>query len=116
MAEIERLLVAEDDPPLRLVSLALGEVLDEKMRLALSRFFTAAPDDTLATLRAMAWDAGLDGVVVPSLATPDDLGPQLRGVQYLLAEGATITAAMLGQADSLRLIQKHGEDLRTIDL
>jgi phosphoglycerate dehydrogenase-like enzyme len=116
MPEIERLLVAEDDPPLRLVSLALGEPLDAKMRLALSRFFTDAVDETLAQLRAMATQTGLDGAVLPALATPEDLGPQLAGVHYLLAEGATITAGMLEHADSLRLIQKHGEDLRTIDL
>ena len=32
MADMERLLVAENDPPLRLVSLALGDPLDDTMR------------------------------------------------------------------------------------
>ncbi len=116
MAEIERLLVAEDDPPLRLVSLALGETLDDTMRLALSRFFTSSIDVTLERLRSHARDTGLDGAVVPELVTSDDPGSQLDGVQYLLTEGAQITAAMLDRANALRLIQKHGEDCRNIDL
>src|SRR6476659_4017253 len=116
MAEIERLLVAADDPPLRLVSLALGEALDDKMRLALSRYFTDDLDVTLERLKGMAQDAGLAGAVAPELASSADLGGQLAGVHYLLAEGATITAKMLDAASDLRLIQKHGEDCRNIDL
>jgi phosphoglycerate dehydrogenase-like enzyme len=113
---IERLLVAENDPPLRLVSLALGEPLDDTMRLALQRYFTDDVNISLARLRAHAQAAGLDGLVTPELATAEDLGAQLPGVHYLLAEGAQITDAMLASAGALRLIQKHGEDCRNIDL
>ena len=113
---VQRLLVAENDPPLRLVSLALGEPLDDTMQVALRRFFTDNVQVSLDRLRAHAREVGLDGQVTPELATPDDLGSQLRGVHYLLAEGAQITEAMLSSADSLRLIQKHGEDCRNIDL
>jgi phosphoglycerate dehydrogenase-like enzyme len=113
---VQRLLVAENDPPLRLVSLALGEPLDDTMQVALRRYFTDDVQISLARLRAHAREVGLDGHVAPELATSDDLGAQLRGVHYLLAEGAQITDAMLDSADSLRLIQKHGEDCRNIDL
>src|SRR5688572_4807026 len=113
---IQRLLVAENDPPLRLVSLALGEPLDDTMRVALQRYFTDDVDVSLARLRAHTRAVGLDGLVTPELATSDDLGSQLRGVHYLLAEGAQVTDDMLASADTLRLIQKHGEDSRNIDL
>jgi phosphoglycerate dehydrogenase-like enzyme len=113
---IERLLVAENDPPLRLVSLALGEPLDEIMRLALRRFFTDDVEISLERLRAHARELGLDGQVTPELVITDDLGPRLQGVHYLLAEGTQVTEAMLAHADALRLIQKHGEDCRNIDV
>lgn len=116
MSDKERLLVAEDDPPLRLVSLALGDALDEKMRVALSRFFTGDVETSLERLRSMGRDSGLMGVVTPELASDGDLGPQLKGVHYLLTEGAPVTEAMLASADALRFIQKHGEDCRNIDM
>lgn len=116
MADPERLLVAEDDPPLRLVSLALGAPLDPRMRTALGRYFTEDVDVTLARLRGLAHEVGIAGDVLQELATADDLRSQLAGVQYLLVEASEITDAMLAAGSDLRLIQKHGEDCRNIDL
>lgn len=116
MADSERLLVAEDDPPLRLVALALGAPLDEKMRVAVSRFFTEAPETMVARLRGLAEARGLLDAVVPELASDGDLGAQLEGVHYLLIEGAQLPAEAIAQGTALRLIQKHGEDCRNIDL
>ena len=58
MAERERLLVAEDDPPLRLAALALGAPLDARMQTVLGRYFLEPPDASLARLRQMAAAAG----------------------------------------------------------
>src|SRR5215212_11422740 len=101
----ERLLVAEDDPPLRLVSLALGEPLDDSMRTALRRFFTEDVDTTLNRLRGLAETAGLNGQVEPVLANEGDLSQQLPGIQYLLVEASQITDAVLAGAPDLRLVQ-----------
>jgi phosphoglycerate dehydrogenase-like enzyme len=116
VADPERLLVAEDDPPLRLVGLALGAPLDAKMRTTLGRFFTADVDTSLARLREIAREVGVAGDVSADVATGADLGSQLAGVRYLLVEGAEVTDATLANATDLRLIQKHGEDCRNIDL
>ncbi|MFN0070471.1 MAG: 2-hydroxyacid dehydrogenase [Chloroflexota bacterium] len=116
MANQERLLVAEDDPPLRLVSLALGEAIDPKMRTAVSRYFTEDVEVSLGRLRRFADHLGLTGEIVPELATADDLSQQMAGIHYLLVEGAQITEATLAAGLDLRLVQKHGEDCRNIDL
>ncbi len=116
MASPERLLVAEDDPPLRLVGLALGAPLDARMRTVLGRFFTDDVDTSLARLQQIAADVGVAGAIAPELATGADLGSQLAGVHYLLVEGAEITDAVLARGTDLRLVQKHGEDCRNIDL
>ncbi len=112
----ERLLVAEDDPPLRLVNLALGAPLDARMRTAVSRFFLTDPDASAARLRAIAAELGVADQVTPVLASGDPLETQLDGVQYLLVEGAEISDAVLSRGSDLRLVQKHGEDCRNIDL
>ena len=112
----ERFMVAEDDPPLRLVALALGAPLDAKMRGVLSRFFLDDPDASLAALRAIAEEIGVAGEIVPALATDDPLETQLDGVQYLLCEGALIDDAVLAHGRDLRLVQKHGEDIRNVDV
>lgn len=112
----ERFLVAEDDPPLRLIGLALGAPLDTKMRGALSRFFLGDAEASLVRLRAIADELGVAGEVVPALATNDPLETQLDGVHYLLVEGAEITDAVLARGADLRFVQKHGEDARNIDV
>ena len=112
----ERFLVAEDDPPLRLVALALGAPLDAKMRGALSRFFLGDPEISLTRLRAIADETGVAGEVGPALATADPLETQLDGVHYLLCEGAEITDAVLARGGDLRFVQKHGEDVRNVDV
>ena len=116
MASPERFLIAEDDPPLRLVGLALGAPLDARMRTALGRFFTEDVESSVKRLRQIAEDVGVAGSVVPLLATDDDLGSQLAGVHYLLVESASITDTVLARGTDLRLIQKHGEDCRNVDL
>ena len=116
MADPERLLVAEDDPPLRLVGLALGAPLDARMRTVLSRYFMTDVDTSLARLQRMAADADVAGRVVPSLATAEPLTSQLAGVRFLLVESAEITDEVLAAGVDLRLVQKHGEDTRNIDL
>ncbi|MBI1735487.1 MAG: D-glycerate dehydrogenase [Candidatus Rokubacteria bacterium] len=112
----ERFLVAEDDPPLRLVGLALGAPLDARMRGALARFFLGDPEASLVRLRAIADEVGVAGDVVPALATGDPLETQLAGVHYLLVEGAEVTDAVLARGADLRFVQKHGEDARNIDV
>ncbi len=112
----ERLLISEDDVPMRLCALALGEAPDARMSEFLGRIFAFGADEALARLKNAAERAGLVGGVVPSVATPDPLDGQLAGVHYLLVEGAPVTAAALAAAPDLRLIQKHGEDCRNIDL
>jgi phosphoglycerate dehydrogenase-like enzyme len=112
----ETFLVAEDDPPLRLVALALGAPLDARMRGVLSRFFLGDPETSLTRLRAIADDVGVAGEVVPALATGDPLETQMDGVHYLLCEGAGIPDAVLAHGGDLRFVQKHGEDVRNIDL
>jgi phosphoglycerate dehydrogenase-like enzyme len=112
----ERFLVAEDDVPLRLVALALDAPLDGKMKTALGRLFAGDADGALDRLRRIGADLGLAGQVVPALATGQPLETQLAGVHYLFLEGAEITEAVLARAPDLRLIQKHGEDCRNIDL
>jgi phosphoglycerate dehydrogenase-like enzyme len=116
MASPERLLVAEDDQPLRLVGLALGAPLDARMRAAIGRFFLGDADASLERLRAIGAESGLAGAVVPALATGDALASQLDGVQYVLVEGAEITGDVLAAGKDLRLVQKHGEDTRNIDV
>ncbi|MBI2203864.1 MAG: D-glycerate dehydrogenase [Candidatus Rokubacteria bacterium] len=113
---VERLLIAEDDPPLRLVGLALGAPLDARMRTAVSRFFLTDPDASLARLRAIGAGLGLADQVTPVVASGDPLETQVDGVHYLLVEGAEITDAVLARGADLRLVQKHGEDCRNIDL
>lgn len=112
----ERFLIAEDDVPMRLVALALGMAPDARMRDALGTFFSGDPDEALARLRAVAGAAGVAGHVTPAVATSDPLEKQVAGAQYLLVEGAAITADVVGAGAALRLIQKHGEDCRNIDL
>jgi phosphoglycerate dehydrogenase-like enzyme len=112
----ERLLIAEDDAPMRLVALALGTDPDAKLQDSIGQYFEGGAAAGLAQLRAAAEDAGVAGHVVPSVATSDPLEKQVAGVQYLLVEGAAITADVLGAGKDLRLVQKHGEDARNIDL
>ena len=116
LASPERFLVAEDDVPLRLATLALGAPLDAKMETALGRLFAGDADGALERLRQIGADLGLAGQVAPSLATDTPPPAQLAGVHYLFLEGAEITEAVLARAPDLRLIQKHGEDCRNIDL
>jgi phosphoglycerate dehydrogenase-like enzyme len=110
------LLIAEDDVPLRLVALALGGSVDTRMRTALARLFGRDADGAMERLRAIGTDLGLAGEVVPMVATAAPLESQLAAVHYLFVEGAEITERVLAQAPDLRLIQKHGEDCRNIDL
>lgn len=101
---------------MRLVALGLGAPLDEKMGTALARLFPGDADGGLASLRRIGEALGLAGQVVPAVATGEPLDRQLEGVHYLLLEGAEVTDAVLARAPALRLIQKHGEDCRNIDL
>jgi len=116
VASPECFLIAEDDVPLRLVALALGAPLDAKMRTALARLFAGDADGALDRLQGIAADLRLAGQVVPALATGEPLESQLAGVHYLFLEGAEVTEAVLARAPDLRLVQKHGEDCRNIDL
>jgi phosphoglycerate dehydrogenase-like enzyme len=86
------------------------------MRTALSRYFTDEAEVMLARLRGLAEEVGIAGEVLPQLATDADLGSQLAGIHYLLVEASQITDATLAAGSELRLIQKHGEDCRNIDL
>src|SRR3989304_4382527 len=52
----------------------------------------------------------------PGRGPGEPLESQLAGVHYLFLEGAEVTEAVLARAPDLRLVQKHGEDCRNIDL
>ena len=101
---------------MRLVALALGTPPDARMETALGQFFAGNPDRSLAVLRQVGAELGLVGRVEATLATGEPLERQLAGVHYLLVEGAPLTADRLARAPDLRLVQKHGEDCRNIDL
>ncbi len=116
MSAIEKLLIAEDDVPMRLVALALGAPVDARMREALAQLFVAGPERAQEQLWRLARDLGLAGQVTPVLAAAGPPDDQLEGVHHLFVEGAPVTAAALARAPALRFIQKHGEDCRNIDL
>jgi len=116
VSAVERLLIAEDDVPMRLAGLALGAPVDARMREALAQLFVAGPEHALDQVCRLGAELGLAGAVAPALAAEGPLDAQLEGVHYLLVEGAPVTAATLARAPELRLIQKHGEDCRNIDL
>jgi phosphoglycerate dehydrogenase-like enzyme len=109
-------LVAEDDAPMRLVALALGHPGDRALTVGLDRLFAGQARRAAATLRDAAAELGLVGRVEAHLARPGPLAGQVSDVAYLLVEGAAVTADALARAPALRLIQKHGEDCRNIDL
>jgi phosphoglycerate dehydrogenase-like enzyme len=101
---------------MRLVALALGHPGDRALAVALDRLLGGQARRAVAGLRRAAAALGLAGRVEAQLARPGPLDGQLGDVAYLLVEGAAVTAEALARAPALRLIQKHGEDCRNIDL
>jgi phosphoglycerate dehydrogenase-like enzyme len=101
---------------MRLVALALGHPGDRALTVGLDRLFAGQARRAAATLRDAAAELGLVDCVEAHLARPGPLAGQVSDVAYLLVEGAPVTADALARAPALRLIQKHGEDCRNIDL
>ena len=101
---------------MRLVALALGHPGDRALAVALDRLLAGQARRAVARLCRAAAELGLAGRVEAHLARSGPLVGQLGDVAYLLVEGAAVTAEALALAPALRLIQKHGEDCRNIDL
>ena len=112
---MNRLLITENDPPMRLTALALGETPDERMQGALRRFFGPGWAQSLEALRGMGTELGLTGKLRPALATAAPLEAQLADVQVLFAEQTPVTAAAIGAAPRLRLIHTHGTGASHVD-
>lgn len=113
---MERLLIAEDDNPMRLVAVALGAPLDARMRSALDYLFAGRGEEAVERLRGLGGELGLAGRVTADVATTAPLDDQLAEVDYLLVENAPVARAGLAKAPRLRLIQKFGCDASNVDL
>jgi phosphoglycerate dehydrogenase-like enzyme len=80
-----------------------------------SKSFGQAFPDHLKQLEAAGFEVIPNGVGGRAYRA-DELPAALTGVQVIITGTDELTAAVIAQADSLRLIAKHGVGLETIDL
>ena len=112
---MDTLLIAEDDIPMRLVSLALGEPPDARMQQGLERLFGPDPQAGLARLTALGRELGLAGKLRTALASDAPLAAQAADADILLLEKTPADAEVIERARRLRLIQVFGTDCSSVD-
>jgi phosphoglycerate dehydrogenase-like enzyme len=110
------LVVAEDDPFLRIVQLVLDPKASPERHAAYADFFAHdEPDFAGWCARVRADAAGLYPAEVRMVETQEDLRAHLADCRAVIVEGLTVGTAEIAAAPRLKAVQKYGVILRTID-
>lgn len=114
MAQRKTVIVAEDDPFIRLVQVVLDPSTSDERKAAFADFVAHDLPDFegwCAQVRRQVPD--IDPAEVRLVATEEELQQSLGGASALVVESLQVTAADL--PESIRVVQKFGQVMRNID-
>jgi phosphoglycerate dehydrogenase-like enzyme len=112
-----RVIVVEDDPFTRLISVALDPACSEERRAAFADFMSVdEPDFEGWIARVRDGAASLHPAEVRMVASEEEMRTALRDCDALVVESFRVSAEDLAAAPRLKLVQKFGAIPRNIDV